>query len=68
MLRSVLDIVGPGELGIRGQLLGQSLRAVGDRYNYGDYVSLVHAGDRQHQQLGRCLYVAGPFRILPKQE
>ena len=25
MLQKVLDIVGPGELGIRGQLLGQSL-------------------------------------------
>ena len=41
-----------------------------DRYNYGDFVSLVHAGGRQHQQLDGCLalYVAGPFQILPNQE
>ena len=59
--------MGLGELGIRGQLLGQSLSAVDDRYGYGDYVSLVHASVRHHQHLDRYLYVAGPFLIFPKQ-
>ena len=57
MLQKVLDFVGSGELGIRGQLLGRSPRAVDAINNYGNCVSLVHAGDQKHQQLDTHTYV-----------
>ena len=45
----------------------QKLLSRRQRYNNGDYASLIYAGVRQHQPLDRCLYVAGPFLILPKE-